>query len=228
MKRAYLIVFTGIDGSGKSTQAKRLIKSLEEDNIEVSYIYCRWDQILLALIKDMWKRSLAKKRAVSDKEFDRVKKEERRKLLSNPIFRRLWLIYFFIDYFLQLFVKLHIRLINKKLIISDRFVFDSVIDQAVDLGEDKNKLLDKLDSFLFRILFPHPDLVIYVDCPEKVAFSRKNDIPDIDYLFERRELYLKLAQKYNWFKVDGTLPADEIAMQIRNKVFQDLLFYKDI
>jgi thymidylate kinase len=61
-----------------------------------------------------------------------------------------------------------------------------------------------------------------VDCPADVAFSRKNDAPDTEYLSDRRELYLKLADRYGWVKVDGLLPPNEIALQIRERVYQKL------
>lgn len=137
-------------------------------------------------------------------------------------YHQLLLANFFIDYGLQIFVKIHLGLLKKRFIVSDRMFYDSVIDQAINLGKRKDWLLDSLDSFWMKILFPKPNIVIYVDCPEDIAFLRKNDAPDIEYLKDRRELYLKLADRYRWIKIEGTLPVDEIAVQIKDKVYKRL------
>lgn len=73
-----------------------------------------------------------------------------------------------------------------------------------------------------KVVFPEPDMVMYIDCPEEIAFKRKDDAPDVEYLADRRELYKYLAAKYNWISIDGTLPVGEIASQIMSKVINRL------
>ena len=132
------------------------------------------------------------------------------------------LIVFFVDYGIQIFIKIRIKLLTKKLIISDRIFYDSVIDQAINLGERGDWLLGSLDSFCMKMIFPRPDMVFYIDCSGDLAFSRKRDAPNVDYLIERRNLYLELAERYGWIKIDGTLPVDKIAVQIKELVYRRL------
>ena len=221
MKKGYLIVFTGIDGSGKTTQSKLLVESLQKDGIDVSYVWSRWEPLFLRPLINRWRYKVTKGATKSNSESDKIK-DKKKSLLSNPIFRWLWLVAFLIDYGLQIFVKIRIGLLKKQIIISDRIFYDSVIDQAINLGSKKDWLLGTLDSSWLRLLFPEPDVVLYVDCPEDIAFSRKNDAPNIEYLAERRKLYLKLADKYKWSKIDGTLSVDEIAVQIKDNVHKKL------
>ncbi len=225
MKKGYLIVFTGIDGSGKTTQANLLVETLRKDSMDVSYVWSRWEPLFLRPLIKKWKNNAIKSVAKSNHKNNGVK-DIKQKLLSNPIYRWLWLISFFIDYGLQIFIKIRIRLLKKQLIISDRIFYDSVIDQAINLGKRKDWLLDSLDSFWMKIIFPKPDLVIHIDCPEHIAFSRKNDAPDIEYLKNRRKLYLKLADKYRWIKIDGILSVDEIAGQIREQVYKGIEYLR--
>ena len=217
MRRGSLIVFIGIDGSGKTTQAKLLVDSLNQDGLCVSYVWNRWEPLFLLSLIKRWKHNVTKHATTNEladnelaelnSDFNRIK-YKKQKLLNNPVLRWLWLISFFADYGLQVFVKVRLRLLKKCLVISDRTFYDSVIDQAINLGEKRDWLLNSLDSFWIKFFFPNPDMVIYIDCPEEIAFSRKRDerTPNIEYFIERRKLYLALADKYKWIKINGTLP----------------------
>ena len=223
MKRSHLIVLTGIDGSGKTTQAQLLVATLKHAGIHVTYVWTRWEQILVKPLTRKWKSNLKKDTGYSD---GRAKenKQKKQQLLSNPFFRWVWLGLFFVDYGLQILVKVRLRLLRKGLLISDRMFYDSLIDQVINLGNNTEWLLDNLDSPWMKIVFPTPDMVLYIDCPEDIAFSRKDDAPDIEYLADRRELYKYLAEKYRWFCIDGTLPVNEIASQIKNMINNKFTF----
>lgn len=220
MKRGMLIVFIGIDGSGKTTQAKLLIEKLRQKNLPVSYVWSRWSPYLLPLINS-WKKSMKGDTHDLKHEFNNKIKDGKMKILRNPFYRCLWLIYFFIDYGLQIFLKIRLGLLKKQIIISDRIFYDSLIDQAINLEQKKDWLLNNLKSFWMKLLFPEPDMVIYIDCPPDVAFSRKQDAP-INYLEERRKLYLVIAKKYRWNMIDGTESVGNIALQVKDKVYNKL------
>jgi thymidylate kinase len=217
MKRSNLIVFTGIDGSGKTTQAKILVDYLKEDGQAVSYVWSRWEPLLLRPFIKKWKKKTVKD-ASSPSGDPNEFLNKKQALLRNPFVRWIWLGAFFIDYGLQIFTKIRVRLIKGGLVISDRIFFDSVVDQAVNLGGKKDWLLESLDSFWMKIIFPQPDMVFYIDCPETIAFSRKDDAPNIEYLIDRRRLYLQLADRYGWIKMNGTLPVDDLAVKIKDNI----------
>jgi len=223
MNKGHLIVFCGIDGSGKTTQAQLLINELTRKGFPASYVWMRWEQVLVRPLTRKWKSSIKKETGHSDGRAKENKKKKH-KLLSNPFFRRLWLAAFFVDYGLQILFRLRVRLMKKELIVSDRMFYDSVIDQAINLGSNRDWLLDNLNSSWMRIIFPQPDIVLYIDCPGEIAFRRKDDAPDLEYLTDRRELYRQLAERYEWVRLDGTQPIDEIAAQVRDIVCKKILF----
>lgn len=221
MSSRYLIVLTGIDGSGKTTQADLIVKSLKKDGHDVLYVWSRWDPLLLKPLIHQWKNKRAKNTDKQHYDYNELK-SRKKKLLQNPVIRWLWLFLFFIDYGLQIQAKIRIRSMGHKLLVSDRIFYDSVIDQAINLGEKKEWLLDILSSWWMKVIFPKPDMAIYIDCPADTAFSRKDDAPNVEYLLERRKLYLELTEKYGWIKIDGTLPVDEIAFQVKDVVYRKL------
>jgi thymidylate kinase len=69
-------------------------------------------------------------------------------------------------------------------------------------------------SLISRLLniMPEPDLIFLIDLPSEIAYSRKNDVPHISYLSERRELYCSLKEKYDAKIVilDGTNTPDAL------------------
>ena len=170
---------------------------------------------------NIW-RNRSKKRVTGINSLKKEMKTRKERLLNNAVFRWLWILAFFIDYGLQVFIKIRVALLKERLIVSDRIFYDSVIDQAVNLGQKREWLINNLETFWMRIIFPSPDVVIYVDCPENIAFSRTDDNLDVEYLEERRKLYLMLADKYGWFKVDGTLSVEEVASRVKEPVFRKM------
>jgi dTMP kinase len=217
-----LIVFTGIDGSGKSTQASLLTSQLMAGRHRVLYVYNRWEPILLRPIINLWKKK-NDDHSVNLQENFEMKRTRKNKMLNNPILKLLWKLYFFIDYAIQILFRIRLRMRSDLIILSDRIFYDSLIDQAINLSKTKEWLFNILDSFWIRLIFPTPNLVIYFDCPEHVAFARKKDIPNIEYLKERRSLYLALAERYKWQKVDGTNSFDLISVEIRNLIYSSIM-----
>jgi len=59
-----------------------------------------------------------------------------------------------------------------------------------------------------------------VDVPENVSLTRKNDIPDSDYIKFRREEYKKIfcLLKVPNLKLDGTKPPEELFEKLKQKI----------
>jgi thymidylate kinase len=119
MKNKGLIVLTGIDGSGKTTQAQMLVETLRREGLKVSYVWTRWEQMLVKPFTKKWKGNIKKVTGVSDGGAKENKKKKQQ-LLRNPFLRWLWLFAFFFDYGIQVLVKVRFRLIRKGLVVSDR------------------------------------------------------------------------------------------------------------
>ena len=93
-------------------------------------------------------------------------------------------------------------MIGKKIIICDRYYYDVFVSLAITLSYTKSELKRKLK--IFSWFYPKPDYAFLLDIPEEISFNRKNDIPSIEYLKQRRNLYIEIAKEYGMEVLDGT------------------------
>jgi dTMP kinase len=214
----FFICFTGIDGTGKTTLSKELVKSLNEKGVKCKYVYARLNPRILkpfSLIGN-WIFLRGKEASQNYFEYSKMKKKtlEKHSFLSR-IYEQILLL----DYMLQIFFKVKVPLIFGKNIVCDRYIYDTVItDLSVDMNYSEDKTIRLLDN-IFRF-FPEPDITFLVEVSEEIAYERKNDIPSIEYLRERRNIYLNIGKKYRMAILDGTKKREELQCEIEKKVFQ--------
>ncbi len=79
---------------------------------------------------------------------------------------------------------------DKNLII-DRFVLDFIVDQTVNYGDISDLSITKNLLHLVEKL----DKIVFIDVDSDVALQRKTDIPSLEYLDERRNIYLDYVKR---------------------------------
>jgi thymidylate kinase len=210
------IVFTGIDGSGKSTQAKLLTERLQAQGVPAEYVWARWEPYLLkpatALIKRL---SRSKKHGGNGKGPDRDTRDYRQlmsakgRILALPGVKSVWLILAAVDYYLQVRRKIARPLAQGKTVICDRYRPDFLADLAINFNCRGDALARLSRSWLFSF-FPVPQLAFYIDIPPEVGFVRKSDGTSQEYLSDRLEVYAGIARLEGMKRLDGTLTVEEI------------------
>ena len=216
MKRGkrILICFVGIDGSGKTTQARALVDMLAREGTECKYVYNRFLPFLTKPLMAMGKLFFfgGKGKFENYEAFS----TSRKRVFGNPIMSALYPYLLLFDYLLQNVVRFIPQLFLGRGIICDRYIHDVVADIAVDL----NLSADSAQAMLKRasILFPRPDLILLIDVPEDVAFQRKSDIPSPRYLEERRKVYLEMARGREMVILDGSQGPSDLASMIKDEV----------
>ena len=214
----FLICFTGMDGTGKTTLSKNLVKSLKERDIECKYVYARLTPIISKPF--MWiGRSIFLHGKNMFENYSDYANTKRMAIEHNSFLSRIYQQILLFDYFFQVFFKVKIPLIFSKNIVCDRYVYDTVItDLSVDMNYSRDKVIDMLDNLLR--FFPEPDRTFLIDVPEEIAYQRKNDTPSREYLRERRGIYLNVGNKYKMVILDGTKKLEELQCEIEKEVFQ--------
>jgi thymidylate kinase len=220
--RRRLIVLMGLDGSGKSTQAEAAAKWFAEERIESAVVWLRGESYLtrpvLRIAKWFLRAPKGKKRgeAETPEAYDKYvtgKRSMFRSGLARAIWRNLVLVDFYITYRLA-FSKIDRR---AKVVILDRYLYDSLIDIATAFGSGPDEVKHLLGSWRTKV-FPGPDRVILLDLEPTVAMRRKDDIPSMEYLEERHGLYRALAAELGATVVDASQPVDQVARSIKDSL----------
>ena len=205
-KKSILVCLVGMDGTGKSTLSKKLVENMNEHGIKTRYVWSGLEPLLLRPFFWIGKALfIPRHEPTTPGNYVRSSKTLR-KVLRNPLMRTVYESIFCLDYSLHLLWKVRIPMMRGESVVSDRYVYDVLIDLAVILSYTERKMSIILRAF--KRFLPQPSLVLLIDAPEEVTIKRKDDIPSITHLSERRELYLRLAKQYGFTIIDGanTLP----------------------
>ena len=197
MMQGKLIVIEGIDGSGKSTQYKKLCQRLEEDCVEFKKIvFPRYDKDSSALIREYLRGDYG------------TKPEDVNAYASSTLFA--------VDRFASYKTDWGEYYNNGGVILSDRYTTSNACHQGSKLpAEERAEFLNWLYDFEFRLLgLPAPSLVIYlnidIDVSKRQMDARQNatnthaDIheKDFEYLSNSLEAGRFAAKLYGWKVID--------------------------
>ena len=191
----YLVAIEGIDGSGKGTQAKRLLERLKAEGQRATLLsFPRYDATFFG-------------RAVGD--------------FLNGAFGSLDQVHPFFSALLFAGDRFESRSLladalgGNDVVVLDRYVASNVAHQAARLeGSARERLIAAIEYLEFELYqLPRPDLVVLLDLsvsqaqhliankPARSYTERSADIQeaDADYLARVRDLYLDLARsESNW------------------------------
>lgn len=210
-----LICITGIDGAGKTTLARNIVARLQLQGKRSKYLYGRTYPILSRFLMTLG-RSVFLRRDDIWKEYQAYSTHKKR-LMTNPLFSNIYTLAVLVDYYLQIWIKLLVKSFGNEVLVLDRYIYDTVInDLAVHLCYSKEQTVRATQRGL-RFL-PRPILLALIDIPEEVAFRRKSDIPHIEYLRERRVLYLSLRRLAEIWIVNGENGPDGILEEALERI----------
>lgn len=214
---AFFIVFEGGDGSGKTTQVRKLYATLCKREYPVRLVHEPGSTSLGKSIRRLLgarKRTQPTIEGVSPQsiapETELFLFEASRAQLVSEVIRP--------------------GLEGGVSIICDRYIYSTVAYQGYGRKLDI-RLIEQLNEAAIGGL--HPDLVIYLDIPPEAALKRKTETNDMSR-FEKEELafhqrvregYLKqaAADPQRWFVIDALLPKSKITDIIMARV-EKLLF----
>ncbi len=214
-KSPLFICFTGIDGSGKSTQAQLLQKYFTACGISSVYTWSRWEPYLVKPLIKMFKGPHSAQSTTQPDTSNLRNKKVR--FLTKPAVLWLWLNVSLFDYYWQVRQRVIRLMDSRNVVICDRYLFDFMVDQAVNMGK-RIKGLEHIFQFALTRLFPLPDMLFILDVEPERGHSRKHDGTSVEYLVERRELYHYFKKLPYATLIDANKPFEVVASQITEHI----------
>jgi len=201
-QKALFIVFEGLEGSGKSTQAGLLASRLLEAGYEITATREPGGTRIGELIRQIThSKDNVDLTAVAESYLMAASRAQHVREIIRP------------------------ALAAGKIVISDRFVDSSLAYQGYgrELGEEKIAALNKM-----AVEEITPNLVIFLDVIPEIGFKRRNGTSKIDRLdLQQNDFYLRVYGGYKelagknkdkYFIVDSSKPIEEVAGIIWEKV----------
>ncbi len=190
--RSFLICFTGIDGSGKTTHAKSLKDFLNRKGYSCTYVWAASRPILsltffaFTRILGYWKET--KKGEYTDPlEFA---PERLRTKLSV-----LWRLFIYVDFQIKVTILVRTRLLLGRIVVCDRYVYDMIMELCL------SQLYTTRFADLLWKSVPRPEVTFLMDVAGKIASSRR-PIPTAS-LSAKRQTFLKISKIFNTITIDS-------------------------
>lgn len=197
-KTGFLITFSGIDGSGKSSQVTSLLRTLSGRNINAIRAWAGNKPMLsypfLALVRVL---GYTKRRRIQGLTF--VQRDIRR----NRALSKLWPIALTLDFVPKAFFSVVIPLRRRRVVVCDRYVYDLLAELRQD------EFIGSWGQAILLHLLPKPDLAFLMDVNVELAWrralvpgrAREQPIYDME---GRRGAYLQLSREFAIVVVDGS------------------------
>lgn len=204
------IIFCGLDGSGKSTQALKLLDYLKDKKIKSKYVWLRYPNRLSIPFAIFLRFFGFSAYPISETR----KKAGIKNLFAHSTLQKIWEKILLMDFKFVSSYKVFQPIKNENLIILDRFVIDAIVELIISFGENS---ISKSISIDFLNLIPKNSKIFFLDIDPLISYQRNHE-EDVEVLKLKRSLYLELFKSIDVNVIDGNKSIDVIHNIIKEKL----------
>lgn len=225
-QRGMLVSLSGLDGSGKSSQARWLVESLQELGVPAEVV---WNDLHGNIAGDVVARPLKALLGLlgrRPREFSSHAAPPAAELLadadagrtgSSQLVREAWSAYVTLTDALEQRWHAARHQARGRVVVFDRGPLDLAVRMEVLYRTSKAR-----QTSIARLATPRPALSFLLEIPPELSLERKDDIWSLAQLTEQAGIYSSLADRFRVTRLDGTRPAAELAAEITTKVWRAL------
>lgn len=222
---AMLVTFSGVDGSGKTTQAKALQSAFHICHLRASHVWSRGGSSRWVGLFARWsKQQLKADQRIQEAGSQPVEKvRARQQRFRSPWLRWGWSWLTVLELLLQYTRHVTLPLLFGRVAICDRYIYDTLADWAAYFGE---KMAERrVAATVLRLLTPRPQIGYWLEVPAAGAQSRSEDRLPKGFLMAQSAAYSRMANLYGLRRLDASRDkeeiADEIVYQVLSTYFSD-------
>ena len=211
--RTQFVSFSGIDGSGKSTQIDNLCACLKKDGVQVQLIRF-WDDI--ARLKQV-RETTGHKVFKGDKGVGSPTAPINRRdknVQSWPMTCVRLFLYFIDAVSTRVAVKKALRS-GADLVVFDRYTYDELANLNL-----RNPVIRTYVQ-LIMMFVPRPHISYLLDADPMAARARKPEYP-LDFLHFNRQAYLSLSRLIGGITVIAPMPIEEVKREVVKHAMEEL------
>ena len=224
--RGAVVSFSGLDGSGKTSQAKYLRESLQRLGYDAVIEWTRlsynpsldWIASPVKVVMRLLRRTKTPKAGhrPSAGALPDPAKELRR---SSPWITRLWATVVSLANVSSQWkaTRAHVR--AGRIVLCDRYSLDSAVHLRYRYGVDESFAFQ---NWLVRRLSLVPLASFWLDVPAEVALERKTEQYTLGQLELQRRLYQEECAALEVTRFDGTRPREELCLEVIHAVWDGL------
>lgn len=210
---------SGLDGSGKTTQARALRDAFEQCGLRVDYVWGRPGSS--SFVAGMM-RLVRGARGHPVEGEDRAAREiARARRFHQPWVRALWPWVVGLDLTMIAITRIWPRLWLGRVVVADRYVLDALADLAARLGG--TGVWRHPAIRLASRLTPRPRVAFLLELSPEAAFDRKGGDEWLPLLQTQAEAYRRLAEGRDVYRVDAERPWGMINDEIVRWALSDYL-----
>jgi thymidylate kinase len=193
MRKRFLICFTGVDGSGKTTHAESVLSFLAGQGYSCSFAWGALRPILSYLFFGFTKLLGYWKETKENAYTDPLEKAPRKSIKTLGWILRFL---FFIDFQMRTSGKIRLPLMLGRVVVVDRYFYDMLMELR------RSGISSKHFEAIVAATVPKPVITFLLDAPESLIQERRGFTQR--ELESKRAIFLKMARIFNFTVIDSS------------------------